>query len=363
MNSQARREHLSKILRPVAPPRQLDNVYTDDQRERLLDVVHRNGAWKLIIAQHFSSADALIATLSGAMPEGVTPTLDMFLTPTFRGFYANYSTSLYPEINDCFYNDQFLNHAKSYWNAQYAKPQMMLFNVNGPCANTDPGHLDTPSFRGVRYESAPTWLCSVMGKSGLFRDYLIKMAQVITWFSHDPDSGFTYWPEGPLAKPERLMPPVYNRGVVVQNEMMIHRGEANGPLDQRRPAGLGFDSVFEGDPSDRNQWLVKTGDRVIARHSTDELRFLVHWSAEVFEDYAELKRNMDRTADLSYDQVFETLIKDVRSKGIAIDPPANPLADPVFIRTLNAAYDVGRPAEYPAEAPVCGLNLAGAKAA
>lgn len=360
MNAQNRREHLSNILRPVAPPRQLDNVFTEDQHARLLDVVRRNGPWKLIIAQHFSSADALIATLSGAMPAGVTPTLDMFLTPTFRGFLANYSTALYPEIADCFYNQQFLEYAKSYWGAQYAKPQMMLFNVNGPCANTDPGHLDTPSFRGVRYESAPTWLCSVMGKSGLFKDYLIKMAQVITWFSHDPNSGFTYWPEGPLGKPQRLMPPVYNRGVVVQNELMLHRGEANGPLNQRRPAGLGFDSMFEGDAADSNQWLVKNGDEVIARHSTDELRFLVHWSAEVFEDFAELKKNMDRTADLSYDQVFETLIKDVRSMGIDITPPADPLSDPTFIRTLNAAYDFGPPAEYPAEAPVCGLNLAAA---
>ncbi|TWB18402.1 hypothetical protein FBZ87_11641 [Nitrospirillum amazonense] len=363
MNTDARREHLSNILRPAAPPRELVDIYTEDQRQRLLDVVHRNGPWKLIIAQHFSSVDALIATLSGAMPAGITPTLDMFLTPTFRGYYASYSAPLYSEIADCFYNQRFLDYAKSYWKAQYAKPQMMLFNVNGPCANTDPGHLDTPSFRGVRYESAPTWLCSVMGKSGLFKDYLIKMAQVITWFSNDPQSGFTYWPEGPLNPPKRLMPPVYNRGVLVQNEMMLHRGEANGPRDQQYPDGLGFDTVFQGDPSDRNGWLLKTGDRVIARHSTDDLRFLVHWSAEVFEDYAELKKNMDRSADLTLDQVFETLIKDVRSKGIEITPPADPLADPLFIRTLNAAYDFGPPVQYPADAPLSPLRIGGARAA
>lgn len=363
MQAQLRRETLSDILRPVAPPRELENVYTDDQRERLLDVVHRNGPWKLIIAQHFSSADALIATLSGAMPEGVTPTLDMFLTPTFRGFYANYSTALYPEIADCFYNPAFIEYAKSYWGAKYAKPQMMLFNINGPCANRDPGHLDTPSFRGIRYESAPTWLCSVMGKSGLFKDYLIKMAQVITWFSHDTGSGFTYWPDGPINAPRRLLPPIYNRGVLVQNEMMIHRGEANGPAEQQSPEGLAFETVFEGDPSDRNQWLLKTGDKVIARHSTDDLRFLVHWSAEVFEDYAELKKNMDRSADLTFDQVFETLIKDVRSKGIEITPPSDPLSDPVFIRTLNQAYDFGPPVQYPAEAPISPFIMGGARAA
>lgn len=355
--NQARREELSRILRPVSPPREIGKVYTDDQRGRLLDIVRHEGPWKLIIAQHFASTEELIATMSGSLPEGVKPSLDLFLTATFRGFLANYSTCLHPGIGDIFYNETFLGYAKSYWNAKYAKPQMMLFNVNGPAANTDPGHLDTPSFRGIRYENSPTWLCSVMGKSGLFRDYLIKMAQVITWFSHCPTSGFTYWPDGPLAAPKCLQPPIYNRGVVVQNEMMMHRGEANGPPAHRRPAGLDFDTVFGGDPSSRGHWLLSTRGKVIARHSTDELRFLVHWSAEVFEDYAELKKNMDGTDDLSYERVFDTLIADVRSRGIDIATPSDPLHDPVFIRTLNAAYDLGGPAAYPPEAPVCALAL------
>jgi len=360
MMTEARKRELSDILRPVAPPRELDKVYTPDQLERLLDVVHRQGPWKLIIAQHFASAEELIATMSGALPPGIELSLDLFLTPTFRGFYANYSAALYPEIQDCFYSQHFLDLAKAYWGAKYAKPQMMLFNVNGPSGNTDPGHLDSPSFRGVRYENSPTWLCSVMGKSGLFRDYLIKMAQVITWFSHDPNSGFTFWPDGPLQPPQRLRSPIYNRGVVVQNEMMYHRGEANGPLDRQRPAGLDFSTTFSGDPTDRNQWLLKTGDKVIARHHTDELRFLVHWSAEVFEDFDELKKNMEGTDDLTHERAIGMLIDDVRSRGIHIDMPTDPLHDPVFIRAINAAYDIGGPSSYPECAPVTPLYTAAA---
>jgi hypothetical protein len=358
MLSEVQKDEIARILRPVAPPRELDDVYTPDQLQRLLDVVRKSGPHKLIIAQHFTSAEALIATLSGAVPEGVTPTLDMFLTPTFRGFLGNYSTSLFPEINDCFYNDKFLELAKSYWNAEYAKPQMMLFNVNGPCGNTDPGHLDATSFRGVRYENSPTWLCNVMGKSGLFRDYLIKMAQVITWFSHDPESGFTYWPDGPRAAPKRVKPPIYNRGVLVQNEMMMHRGEANGPVERRFPKGLNFDSRFAGDPNSRDHWVVQNGSEVIERYHTDELRFLVHWSAEVFEDFAELKKNMDGSDDLTHEQAIDMLIKDVRSKGIQIETPSDPLRDPVFIKTLNSAYDIGAPLMYPPEAPMAQNHLA-----
>ena len=352
MLSRAVKQHLSDILRPVSPPRELTGVYSDDQRERLLDVVRQHGPWKLILAQHFASAEELIATMTGAMPQGIAPTLEMFLTPTFRGYYAEHSACLYPELHDCFFNATFLEYARSYWNARYAKPQRMLFNINGPCSNLDPGHLDTPSFRGIRFENSPTWLCSVMGKSGLFRDYLIKMAQVITWFSTCPKSGFTYWPDGPLRAPKRVKPPIYNRGVLVQNEMMVHRGEANGAEELQRPAGLALDSLFSGDSADRDLWQVKTGDRVIARYRTDDLRFLVHWSAEVFEDMTELKKNMDGTDDLTHERVFDTLIKDVRSRGIQIATPSDPLHDTVFIRTLNAAYDIGGPAAYPPEAPV-----------
>lgn len=96
---------------------------------------------------------------------------------------------------------------------------------------------------------------------------------------------------------------------------------------------------------------------MIAQHRTDELRFLVHWSAEVFEDFAELKKNMDGTDDLTYDQVFETFIKDLRARGISFEMPSDPVRDPQFIKTLVAAYDFGTPVEYPQDAPVSPLNL------
>lgn len=358
MLSPEQRMELSDILRPIAPPREVDAVYTEDQRARLLEVVRNKGPWQLIIAQHFASPEELMATMSGTFPEGFTPSLDLFLTPTFRGYLATYGTVFYPELHDCFFNPGFVELAKSYWKAEYAKPQLMLFNVNGPCANRDPGHLDSPSFRGVRHENAPTWLTSVMGKSGLFQDYLIKMAQVITWFSLDESSGFTYWPDGPLKQPQRMMPPVYNRGVLVQNEMMVHRGEANGPLVQQMPTGLGFDTVFTGDPASEDSWVLKNGEEVIARHRTDELRFLVHWSSEVFADYDELKKNMDGSDDLTIDKAIDMLVDDVHKKGIALDVPSDPLHDPAFIGAINAVYDLGGPAYYPDQAPLSTFQMA-----
>jgi hypothetical protein len=184
------------------------------------------------------------------------------------------------------------------------------------------------------------------------------MAQVITWFSLDEGSGFTYWPEGPLKTPKRVLPPINNRGVVVQNEMMVHRGEANGPLDQQVPPGLAFDTVFTGDPADREHWLLKNGDDVIARHHTDELRFLVHWSAEVFSDLDELKKNMEGSDDLTVDKAIDMMVDDLSAKGVKLDIPSEPLHDPAFIGALTAAYDLGGPSSYPQEAPLSAFQLA-----
>ncbi|MGV0796994.1 hypothetical protein ABQF26_08510, partial [Mycolicibacterium elephantis] len=61
MLTEQQRMELSDILRPASPPREIDDVYTDDQRERLLDVVRTQGPWRLIIAQHFASAEELMA--------------------------------------------------------------------------------------------------------------------------------------------------------------------------------------------------------------------------------------------------------------------------------------------------------------
>ncbi len=343
---------LGSIIRPVAEPVVLDKVYSKDQHSRLVEVVRREGPWKLILAQHFDSAEEVMATLSGAMPEGVEPSMDMFLTPVFRGSLAQNGTCLYPELDDCFFNSQFLDYARRYWNAEYARPEMMLFNIQGPCGSQDPGHLDAVSFRGVTYNNTPIWLLNTMGKSGLFKNWLLKKAQVITWFyKGNIGGGFTYWPEGPLEAPKRLPAPMWNKGVVVQNEMMYHRGEACGPADQQFPQGLAFESVFGADVDSVDGWQISTNGSVIQRLPSDDVRFLVHWSSEVYSNLDEMKTVMDHTDDLTHDKVFEIFVADMKRRGIAFEVPANPLHDDVFIRVLTATYDAGSPRSYPEDAP------------
>jgi hypothetical protein len=328
-----------KILTPVAPPRILESVYTDEQHERMFDVVKREGPWGTIISHHFESVDEVIATISGVIPPDHGLTLDDIAGPHFRGFFAKNSVCFYPELEDVFYNSAFLAEVKSYWSAQYAKPTLMLFNICGPHNTGLAPHLDAVTFRGVRIENTPVWLQNTMGKSGLFNDYLVKMGQVITWWYRGAPGGFTYWPDGPFEPPQKLDTPIWNRGVVVQNEMMYHRGDPVGPPEDRAIEGLKNRSVFGYDePAD--SWVVTTDGEVIRRYRPEQIRFLVHWSAEVYADMDEVKKVMDHTDDLTHEQVVDTLLTDMRSRGVKVDAPSDPLHDVEFIQALMHTYDV-----------------------
>jgi hypothetical protein len=332
-------EQLSRILRPVARPRVLEGVYTDDQHDRILGIIKSHGPWPTITAHHFDTAEELIATSTGVVPDGLNLTLDDLATAHFRGFFGQDSVAYYPEIEDCYYNSHFLELVRDYWGAKYAKPTMMLFNLCGPHRSGLSAHLDAVTFRGIRYENSPVWLQNVMGKSGLFTDYIEKMAQVITWWYLGENGTFTYWPDGPLEPPVRLEHPLWNKGVVVQNELMFHRGDPVGAPDERDVPGLKHRSLL-GYNSTADAWTITTDGNPIRSYRPEQMRLLVHWSSQVFEDLDELKVSMDHTDDLTHDMVFERLLADMRSKGVRVSEPSDPLHDNDFIRALIATYTI-----------------------
>lgn len=232
--------HSNYVLRPVAEPQIIENAFTEDQHARMLDVVRREGAHALILAQHFSSPEEVVASLSGQLPEGVKPSWDMFLTPAFRGYLAKGHTALHPEIEDCFYNKKFLDMVRGYWGAAYVRPENMLFNLQGPCRGGYAAHIDAARFRGISMHTTPVWVMNIMVKSGLFLRWKSKKAQMITWYYQGRvGGGLTYWPDGPQAAPKQIRAPMHGRAVVVENEMMYHTAEASGPSALRYPPASG----------------------------------------------------------------------------------------------------------------------------
>lgn len=337
-------------FRPVSAPRIIENAYTSDQFDRLVKVVTDNGPWSLILAQHFKTPEEVIATTSGMVPEGFTPTWDMFLSPVFRGYLARGSTSLFPEIEDCFFNLKFLDLARDYWGAKYAQPESMLFNIQGPCPTGGSPHIDGTRFRGVDMENTPPWLLNTMCKSLLFKHWQARKAQVIAWYYKGSiGGGFHYWPEGPAQQFKTLQAPMWGRAVVVENEMMYHTAEACGPEAMRRPAELDISSMIAPDRSKPGAWQITTEDKVIQHIPADEMRYLFHWNAQLFMDFDDLKVTLDHKDDLTHDQVFDIFIADLRAKGLTFEVPTDPIYDPKFISLLTRAYDHGFPAYMPPE--------------
>jgi hypothetical protein len=342
---------LAERLRPVAPPRLIESVYSDDQYRRLLGIVREHGPWPLILAHHFKTPEEVFATASGVLPDGVVPTWDMVLSPVFRGYLARRGVCFFPEIEDCHLNKKFLDLARGYWGAKYAEPETMLFNVQGPCGIGGGPHLDGTVFRGMTMENTPLWLLNTMAKSGLFKRWQYKKAQVIAWYYQGSiGGGFTYWPDGPLGAPKQIPAPMWGRGVVVENEMMFHRADACGPPELRRPAGLDITSTLGADPEVPNGWRITTRDRAIQRIPSQEMRFLVHWGARVYLDYEELKVDFDHSDDINAERAIGMLIADLRARGERFEDPIHPYDDRSFVRLLSQAYDVAPPQDDEASA-------------
>ena len=348
MNELARNLRPDRRLLPVAPPKTFEGLFSPDQESRILRCIRKAGPYLQISAQYIDTAvesRAINGAEMGGRSEG-------WLAPTFHGALALDGVCFHREIEDIFFDPRLLDLARDYWSVECAKPTRLFVNINGPTINKDPGHLDIPAFRGVDRHNMPMWALSLMGKSGLFQPWFVKMAQVITWWwQGTEDGGFTYWPDGHDAPPARMVPPVWNRSVLVQNEMMWHRAESNGPVERRQPAGVTSKSVIAPDPDDAEGWLVKTGDQVLDRVAGDELRIMLHWNAEIYYDRADLKRHMDHTDDLTPDRAFEMFCADLRARGRRFEVPSDPAHDPAFIRILADAYDLGAPSIYPEKAP------------
>jgi hypothetical protein len=334
-------DEMAQVLRPVAPPRVLEGVYTDDQYERIVAMLKTNGPWPTITAHHFDTVEELVATTSGPMRGGdeVKITLDDIATGHFRGYLGKGSMCFYPELEDCFYSSKFLDLVRDYWGAKFAKPTHMLFNLCGPHHSGLSAHLDAVQFRGIRIENSPVWLQNVMGKSGLFHDHLVKMGQVITWWYLGENGTFTYWPDGPFKEPQVLEHPLWNKGVVVQNEVMFHRGDPVGRPEERDIPGLKHRSMI-GYDAERDDWAITTDDDVIRRYRPAEMRLLVHWSAELYADLDEAERAFDHSDDLTTDLVFDRLLADMRGRGVRVAEPTDPLHDSDFIRALIATYTI-----------------------
>ncbi|HWT13725.1 MAG TPA: hypothetical protein VN231_13305 [Allosphingosinicella sp.] len=327
------------LFKPIAEPRIIDEAYSPGQVERLFALLRDEGPWPTVMAHHFATPEELIASTSGVVPPGARLNWDDYVGPVFRGALGIGGTCLYPAIEDLFLNPKFLGLARDYWGALHARPELMQFSIAAPMVAGDLGHFDAMDFRGVVSSNTPAWLLNTMARSGLFERWIARKAQVIVWFYRGRiGGGFTYWPDGPSGRPKRLHAPMWNRGIVVQNEHMFHKADDAGPLELRDNAGVRYQSLCGADPDSADGWRITTDGAIVKRLPESEMRFMIHWSAEVFMDRADLARALEHKDDLTHQKVFDIFLADLRARGIAARMPADPLGDRDFIALLTQSY-------------------------
>lgn len=336
-------------MTPVAPPKLLPDFFSPDEVATIKSVIRENSSWRLLLAHHFSSTEEYLA-VSGGKEKRPDAKLSDFIAPVFRGILANAGVVFYPELNDIYFGRKLLDTARQLHGARYGMSYDLLFNICGPSHSFDAGHFDTGSFRGIGLHNSPIWLLAVMAKSGLFDEWEVKTAQVITYFyDSDIDGGFTYWPDGPDREPARFTAPFRNTAILTDNSRMYHRRESNGPRDQRDYPEIDMTSTIHAVGSD--QWSIRNGDTEIRRIHDGDTRMLLHYTALLFDDLDDVKRYQEHTDDLTQERVCAMLIADMRAKGVTVEDPVDPLTDTAFIAQCTAFYDMA-PVNYPTEAPL-----------
>ena len=96
-------------------------------------------------------------------------------------------------------------------------------------------------------------------------------------------------------------------------------------------------------------WDIVDEGKVIQTVADEEFRFLVHWGADIFTDFADLKRTLDHSDDIAHERVFDMLIADLRARGVTFEVPSDPMTDQKFIALLTRVYDPGNPGIFPPE--------------
>jgi len=87
-------------ITPVAPPRLLKDIFTDDENRRLFNVLHTRGPWPMIAGIYFKTVEELLAISMPLGGEGRDFKMEDFLTPSFRGFFGNNGMPYEEEVHD-----------------------------------------------------------------------------------------------------------------------------------------------------------------------------------------------------------------------------------------------------------------------
>ena len=174
-----------------------------------------------------------------------------------------------------------------------------------------------------------------MGLSGLFEDVRVKVATAVAWFYQGADGGFEYWPHGVGGSSVLHEGVIDNTAIVADNDFMWHRVRPTGRVEDGMVT-LSRDAAMVR--RDANSWAIDDEGVEVASFPAEKVRVSLSWKAQAFVDEADRRRFDEHTDDIALDEVLRRFGADFASRGESLEVPADPVADPEFVRTLNAAY-------------------------
>lgn len=290
----------------------------------------------LLVGRVFDDPDRVIAIIRERAPYP-----NLF---AFHNMLDSHAEHVGPRFRQAFDDEMFLHNpqwiaaARTSFSASIVRPFKCLLNANGPMGGGGV-HLDLPVYRGLDGRTAPVWLLMNMSNSGLFQDWMVPIASGLAWFYRGVGGAFAYWPDGPNGPVVREEAPLWNRGVMSDNEYMWHAVAATGsPEEQQAVRGklAGRDRLqFGGD----GRWDIRDEhDRVKVALRDEQVRISLLWKAFVFKDDVHLASFEDRSMDLTIERVVDIYVADLAGKGVHMSPPRDLLADADWRRCLELNY-------------------------
>src|SRR5580700_9958282 len=229
----------------IAPPFMVEPAYLD-----------RPGVWETVLSHGpyplMAGSEGYIE-LIGNQP----------LYPFFRSVWTRDGAGIDEETDRLLHHEPFIRAAGQLFGAEVVRPANLIVNVMGPM-HEGGRHVDTPTFRGLRRAETPMWLLVVMGMSGLFDRWTVRVAGALTWFYEKTDGEFEYWPNGVDAPSVIEHGPFENVALVADNDLMYHQVGPIGDVDAfSRDVPLTLTSRIH--PLGGEGWEIRDGDAVAGR--------------------------------------------------------------------------------------------------
>jgi hypothetical protein len=285
---------------------------------------------------------------SGAEMRAQSGPAQLIIAPNFRADWAT-AESRVEGIGFFLDNARFIAAASRLFGGALVEPWGVYSNITWQLPfDQGGGHTDVPAFVGVDRRRYPTWLLAVMGHSRLFEKERVEIATAVAWFYRGRDGGFTYWPDGPDQPPRVHEGDLYNTAILGDNDRMYHRVRPVGARRDGMLGGMTLEARLEHDGGD--DWAIRQDGETRATMKFEALRISVSWKAYVYRDAEQRRRHQAGAGALDLDQVVDRFGSDLRARGIAFTPPADPLHDEAFVELLTRAY-VHEPTVFEARGP------------